>query len=80
MLFGDILADCLLRDPAHARVKSTAGIAESVGAKIVDLGNACYTYKHFTEDIQTRQYRSPEVIGLEGWWRCLCWMCLLDGL
>mmetsp|Transcript_19763 Transcript_19763/g.26813 ORF Transcript_19763/g.26813 Transcript_19763/m.26813 type:complete len:766 (-) Transcript_19763:394-2691(-) len=29
---------------------------------IIDLGNACWTYKHFTEDIQTRQYRSPEVI------------------
>jgi len=30
--------------------------------KIVDLGNACWTFKHFTDDIQTRQYRSPEVI------------------
>ncbi|KAJ8614133.1 hypothetical protein CTAYLR_004642 [Chrysophaeum taylorii] len=30
--------------------------------KIVDLGNACWRHKHFTEDIQTRQYRSPEVI------------------
>lgn len=30
--------------------------------KIADLGNACWTDKHFTEDIQTRQYRSPEVI------------------
>jgi serine/threonine protein kinase len=30
--------------------------------KIVDLGNACWTNKHFTEDIQTRQYRSPEVL------------------
>ncbi|CAF1081421.1 unnamed protein product [Rotaria sordida] len=30
--------------------------------KIADLGNACWTYQHFTEDIQTRQYRSPEVI------------------
>jgi len=44
-----------------------AGIAAlcegpEIGAKVVDLGNACYTYKHFTEDIQTRQYRSPEVI------------------
>ncbi len=29
---------------------------------IVDLGNACWTHKHFTEDIQTRQYRSPEVL------------------
>ncbi len=35
--------------------------AETLGAKVVDLGNACYTHKHFTEDIQTRQYRSPEV-------------------
>ncbi len=32
------------------------------GVKIVDLGNACWTYKHFTEDIQTRQYRCPEVL------------------
>ena len=30
--------------------------------RIVDLGNACWTYKQFTQDIQTRQYRSPEVI------------------
>jgi len=35
---------------------------QEIGAKVVDLGNACYTHKHFTEDIQTRQYRSPEVI------------------
>lgn len=26
------------------------------------MGNACWTYHHFTEDIQTRQYRSLEVI------------------
>ena len=30
--------------------------------KIVDLGNACWFDKHFSEDIQTRQYRSPEVL------------------
>ena len=30
--------------------------------KIADLGNACWTYKHFTDDIQTRQYRAPEII------------------
>lgn len=30
--------------------------------KIADLGNACWIHQHFTEDIQTRQYRSPEVI------------------
>ncbi|KAG6544739.1 hypothetical protein Mapa_013838 [Marchantia paleacea] len=30
--------------------------------KIVDLGNACWSYKQFTSDIQTRQYRCPEVL------------------
>ncbi|XP_028968296.1 SRSF protein kinase 3 [Galendromus occidentalis] len=30
--------------------------------KIADLGNACWVHHHFTEDIQTRQYRSPEVL------------------
>ena len=30
--------------------------------KIADLGNGCWTHTHFTDDIQTRQYRSPEVI------------------
>ena len=29
---------------------------------IIDLGNACWTHKHFSDDIQTRQYRCPEVI------------------
>lgn len=32
-----------------------------VSCKIVDFGNACWTYKKFANDIQTRQYRSPEV-------------------
>lgn len=30
--------------------------------KICDLGNGCWTYHHFSTEIQTRQYRSPEVI------------------
>ena len=33
-----------------------------VSVKIADLGNACWVGHHFTNDIQTRQYRSPEVI------------------
>lgn len=33
-----------------------------ISVKIADLGNACWTNRHFTNDIQTRQYRSPEVI------------------
>ncbi|KAL8168186.1 hypothetical protein V2J09_009685 [Rumex salicifolius] len=39
-------------------------LLESTGhkCKLVDFGNACWTYKQFTNDIQTRQYRCPEVI------------------
>lgn len=33
-----------------------------VEVKIADLGNACWVNRHFTEDIQTRQYRSLEVL------------------
>lgn len=33
-----------------------------IEVKIADLGNACWTYKKFTEDIQTRQYRALEVL------------------
>ena len=43
------------------RLKNPSFI-EELNVKIVDLGNACWTSRHFTDDIQTRQYRSPEVI------------------
>lgn len=33
-----------------------------IPVKLADLGNACWTYHHFTEDIQTRQYRCLEVL------------------
>ncbi|XP_053377977.1 SRSF protein kinase 3-like isoform X2 [Mercenaria mercenaria] len=33
-----------------------------IPCKLADLGNACWTYHHFTEDIQTRQYRCLEVL------------------
>merc|ERR1719399_50133 len=35
---------------------------EGVCYKVADLGNACWVDKHFSDDIQTRQYRSPETI------------------
>ena len=44
---------------------SPTDLSKEVGpikCKIADLGNACWTYKHFTEDIQTRQYRCLEVL------------------
>jgi serine/threonine-protein kinase SRPK3 len=34
---------------------------ENLKLKIVDLGNGCWTHHHFSTEIQTRQYRSPEV-------------------
>ncbi|XP_023036909.1 SRSF protein kinase 3 [Drosophila willistoni] len=43
------------RDPALEE-------CNDVYVKIADLGNACWVDRHFTEDIQTRQYRSLEVI------------------
>ncbi|EEB06983.1 CMGC/SRPK protein kinase Dsk1 [Schizosaccharomyces japonicus yFS275] len=50
---GLCLNDCALRNNTEF---------PPITVKIADLGNACWTYKHFTNDIQTRQYRSPEVI------------------
>ncbi|KAG5838064.1 hypothetical protein ANANG_G00219830 [Anguilla anguilla] len=39
---------------------------EGISVKIADLGNSCWVYKHFCDEIQTRQYRSLEVLlGLE---------------
>ncbi|ELU41772.1 Pkinase domain-containing protein [Rhizoctonia solani AG-1 IA] len=41
---------------------SSKGDKDMIEVKIGDLGNASYCWKHFTENIQTRQYRCPEVI------------------
>ncbi|KAI0839395.1 kinase-like protein [Hypoxylon sp. FL0890] len=69
-------ADLLTKEVSGISLdKSTTGVTTSTGekrkrkrrgpiinVKIADLGNACWVYHHFTNDIQTRQYRSPEVI------------------
>ncbi|XP_009390830.2 uncharacterized protein LOC103977122 [Musa acuminata AAA Group] len=59
---------------ARARISetsaSTSGILQlertlegiDLRCKIVDFGNACWCDKQLTDDIQTRQYRSPEVV------------------
>uniref|UniRef100_A0A673ATK1 non-specific serine/threonine protein kinase n=1 Tax=Sphaeramia orbicularis TaxID=375764 RepID=A0A673ATK1_9TELE len=41
--------------------------ADKLQVKIADLGNACWVHKHFTDDIQTRQYRSLEVLMGSGY-------------
>ncbi|KAG8733383.1 serine/threonine protein kinase, CMGC group [Ceratobasidium sp. 423] len=40
---------------------------DQVSIKIADLGNAARIGRHVTDDIQTRQYRSPEVILRKRW-------------
>lgn len=50
-------------EPSPSANKLAEDIAiDSISVKIADLGNACWVGHHFTNDIQTRQYRSPEVI------------------
>ncbi|ODA84217.1 hypothetical protein RJ55_02735 [Drechmeria coniospora] len=70
-------ADILSREVSSISLERSSGSSASTGekrkadeahsfdvisVKIADLGNACWTNHHFTNDIQTRQYRSPEVI------------------
>ncbi|QPG77104.1 hypothetical protein FOA43_004507 [Brettanomyces nanus] len=47
-----------------------------ISVKIADLGNACWYDMHYTNDIETRQYRGPEII-LGGKWGCSTdlWSC-----
>ena len=47
---------------------------ERITVKIADLGNACWTDHHFTNDIQTRQYRCPEaILGAKWGTSADCW-------
>lgn len=48
--------------PKETSQDDTARALDTISVKIADLGNACWVGHHFTNDIQTRQYRSPEVI------------------
>ncbi|KAI8808417.1 kinase-like domain-containing protein [Cladochytrium replicatum] len=52
------------QQPVLQRKVSDAGQPpkKAKSVKIADLGNACWVDHHFTNDIQTRQYRSPEAI------------------
>lgn len=47
---------------SESKKAEDAAAGDIISVKIADLGNACWTGHHFTNDIQTRQYRSPEVI------------------
>ena len=53
LFLKDINNYCTLRGPK---------VDLSIQVKICDIGNACWFNNHFSTIIQTRQYRSPEVI------------------
>ncbi|KAJ2333721.1 serine/threonine protein kinase, CMGC [Coemansia sp. RSA 2681] len=65
-------------DAASAPSSPESARLQGLRVKIADLGNATWADHHFTEDIQTRQYRSPEVIIGSRWdatadmWSCAC--------
>lgn len=50
------------RSPSRQPDLKDKNVLMSCRSVIVDLGNACWTHRHFSEDIQTRQYRAPEVL------------------
>ncbi|XP_011096957.1 SRSF protein kinase 1 isoform X1 [Sesamum indicum] len=64
---------------AVARISERRGFVEGVGkggrcldgidlrCKVVDFGNACWESKPLAQEIQTRQYRAPEVIVESGY-------------
>uniref|UniRef100_A0A3Q3M098 non-specific serine/threonine protein kinase n=1 Tax=Labrus bergylta TaxID=56723 RepID=A0A3Q3M098_9LABR len=77
--FSNIVASARLSRPPLPLLSSTCSSgnllvnpleplnADKLQVKIADLGNACWVHKHFTDDIQTRQYRSLEVLTGAGY-------------
>lgn len=53
--------------PARQKDRLSSLKPEQVFAKLADFGNACRSNRPVTDDIQTRQYRSPEVIIGADW-------------
>jgi serine/threonine-protein kinase SRPK3 len=55
-------------EPGRVRMILSPGLTDeqllTARCKLVDFGNACWTYKQFTSDIQTRQYRCDREEGV----------------
>lgn len=52
----------------------TALEEEMITVSLADFGNSCSVDHHFTDDIQTRQYRAPEIITGTPWGAGVdCW-------
>ncbi|KAH3765529.1 Protein kinase dsk1 [Pelomyxa schiedti] len=63
LLFNKIQPSTHYFPRQRSQMSSTVGFElNNFNVKIIDFGNANWVHKHFTNDIQTRQYRAPEVI------------------
>jgi len=58
----DTSASSAARSASHQPDLKDTDMLMNCRTVIVDLGNGCWTHRHFSEDIQTRQYRAPEVL------------------
>lgn len=61
-MLANNVSDMDLSKTTHIKPIEKEEQFDIISVKIADLGNACWVGHHFTNDIQTRQYRSPEVI------------------
>ncbi|TEB28286.1 kinase-like protein [Coprinellus micaceus] len=59
---GEGVSSAMSVDQERRAGAGEEGEYERITVKIADLGNATWVEHHFTDDIQTRQYRCPEVI------------------
>ncbi|CAD7943038.1 unnamed protein product [Amoebophrya sp. A120] len=48
--------------PARQRTRFETFALSDLQCVLSDFGNGCWVDKHFTEEIQTRQYRAPEIL------------------
>jgi len=62
MSVDDLVPPQLPSQAGKVVVDPVTEVVPDMEVKIADLGNACWVDHHFTEDIQTRQYRSLEVL------------------
>lgn len=82
LLSREVSGISLDQSSSEKKKAEDAGAFDMISVKIADLGNACWTGHHFTNDIQTRQYRSPEVILGAKWgastdvWSMAAMVCL----
>uniref|UniRef100_A0A671KQN0 non-specific serine/threonine protein kinase n=1 Tax=Sinocyclocheilus anshuiensis TaxID=1608454 RepID=A0A671KQN0_9TELE len=65
--YSSVIKTTMLQDPVivyyfYAEAAGKPGNLDNITVKIADLGSSCWVYKHFCQEIQTRQYRSLEVL------------------